>query len=172
MNILEQNQMPQKLTSAAKVKIRCFAVFTHRFDITSSESFNNRQNRLGLKYDQTVTKQVTFRWQELVNHQQTIILNQAHSLATEKLILSQLQSKSDSYSLQLQSRSTQSAYFKIKRKLWRDSYMLWYNIATRGTKTSYILITRQQPVVYKIYTKLLGYCQNIMLLRLAKLLGY
>ena len=51
MNILEQNQMPQKLTSAAKVKIRCFAVFTHRFDITLSESFNNRQHRLGLKYD-------------------------------------------------------------------------------------------------------------------------
>ena len=50
--------------------------------------------------------------------------------------------------------------------------MLWYNIETRGTKTSYILITRQQPVVYKIYTKLLGYCRNIMLLRLAKLLGY
>ena len=39
-----------KLTSATKVKVRCFAAFAHRFDITSLlESFNNRQNRFGLK---------------------------------------------------------------------------------------------------------------------------
>ena len=50
----------------------------------------------------------------------------------------------------------QSAYFKIKRKIRRDSYMLWYSAETRETETSYILITRQQPVemsilLYKVY---------------------
>ena len=47
--------------------------------------------------------------------------------------------------------------------------MLWYNAATRGTETNYILITRQQPVeMPKLSVKSLY--KTIRLL--SKMLGY
>ena len=54
--------------------------------------------------------------------------------------------------------------------------MSWYNAATRGTETSYILITREQSVEMPMFSVPSLYksipVKNVMLLRLTKLLGY
>ena len=114
MNILKQYQMLQehpKTHSAIKVKVRCVAAFAHRFNITFLlESFNNRQNR-------------HFQVARPFNHQQTIILNKTHSVATEKVILSQLHPDTlSSY----RAGQAQSTYVKPKRKIRRYSYILWH----------------------------------------------
>ena len=54
--------------------------------------------------------------------------------------------------------------------------MSWYNAATRGTETSYILITREQSVEMPMFSVPSLYksipVKNVTLLRLTKLLGY